>query len=225
MADDLSDLYAELRKLQSDVHRLQANTMLENAAVGRGGVRFHDGGGIKIDDGGYLRITGGGLLYVDGEWFLIGNGKIDGDVDMAGDLTATGRATLIGPVDVKGILSVLAGGKIKVGTGVTLEPGAGAGKVTVSGASGDMVIQNSRIEFPAGAKLQQNAQNFVGLFSDTSGSITVGDGRAEIGAGIYSMTITDDGHFFESLPPHSGEGLDWVGVNSSGKVHRVAGSA
>ena len=140
----------ELRDLLRRVRALEKATPLNNASIGRNGLRVHDGGVITIENGG-LKITGtaevigqligSGVLTWTGETNLEGPTEINGDTDINGDTTVTGPfhvqgdTDITGELDVSGVMTLLAnlivgaGGKIKVG-GMTLDPAvSGAGTV------------------------------------------------------------------------------------------------
>lgn len=115
MADDLSDLTAEVRALKSDVERLKAANPLESASVTKGRVRFI-GGTLRVDSGGRVEIVG--TLVVDGET------DITGETTLSGDLTvdSEGSINVAGPVPIR-----LGQANIGGGTQAAVTFGAGNG--------------------------------------------------------------------------------------------------
>ncbi len=171
MADDLSDLYKELRELKDQVRILSTTNPLESASITNGRLRII-GGTLRVDSGGSVVIVGTlaidgtttvtGTFTVSGPWNLSGNGTISGNVTatgtftqngpwnlngagtIAGDVTATGTMTQNGPWNLNGE-GIITGDVTQ--TGDTDQRGNvtvnGGGKITVQGGGGDVVLDSS----------------------------------------------------------------------------------
>lgn len=87
----------ELRDLFRRLRALETSSSLNNAAIGRGGIRVHSGGKIKIENGG-LEVTGSATIS--------GTLVASGDIDMSGSFTATGDVNLNGPTEITGVTTV-----------------------------------------------------------------------------------------------------------------------
>lgn len=153
MADDLSDVYAELRRLQERVRVLETANPLEASSITAGRVRFI-GGQLRVDSGGSVIIVGTlaidgtttvtGTFTVSGPWELEGDGTITGEVTISGDVTSTGTLTQNGPWSMNGPGNI-AGNVVQTGNtdqrgNVTVN---GGGKITVQGGGGDVVLDSS----------------------------------------------------------------------------------
>ena len=76
-AFDSGDVMRRITTLSDAVKFLQTVRSLESAAIGRGGLRVHDGGGIRVHDGGDVMLLGGGNLWVvDGGNAVIEEGNL-----------------------------------------------------------------------------------------------------------------------------------------------------
>lgn len=121
MADDLSSDRV-FRELMDRVRRLENTTMLQNAAVSEGRLRFI-GGLLLIDSGGRLEVVGtfdgNGDFTWSGPWAFTGDGGIAGDVDITGNATVKGA----GRIRVEGGDSpaTIEDGKVSFDTGGELE--------------------------------------------------------------------------------------------------------
>lgn len=153
MADDLSDVYAELRRLQERVRVLETANPLESSSVTNGQIRII-GGTIRVDGGGNLIVSGTmsvngtstvtGSFTVSGPWNLSGAGTISGNVTITGNVTATGTLTQNGPWNLNGT-GTIAGNVVQTGNtdqrgNVTVN---GGGKITVQGGGGNVVLDSS----------------------------------------------------------------------------------
>lgn len=103
-------LLEEMRRLKTRVAELETRNPLENASIGKGGLRVYDGGGIDIEDGGRFRVRhpddlGGddavyaGDIYDQDTGAYLGTGLMveqpDGtDILMARTDVATGGTTV-----------------------------------------------------------------------------------------------------------------------------------
>lgn len=163
MADDLSDVYAELRQLKDELRRLKNTQMLQNASVTEGRLRFI-GGLLLIDSGGTLTVigtmNGEGDFTWTGPWTLSGAGTISGDVDITGSLDVVGPWTLSGAGDITGDVELTGSMGVR-----------GGGDITVQGGGGDVVLSSSfsspRINI-GGAQIDGGAS-----FTFTAGGTTV----------------------------------------------------
>ena len=165
MADDLSDVYAELRQLKDDLRRLKNTQMLQNASVTEGRLRFI-GGLLLIDSGGTLTVigtmNGTGDFNWTGPWTLSGAGDITGDVEISGDVDLTGEMTVAGSQPIR--LTTEAGQAVMV---------AGAGRVR--GTSDGINVQSGTASlFAAGGVIQGAGATYGGYqIAATSGGVQV----------------------------------------------------
>lgn len=97
--------------------RREAVATIQNASIGRAGLRVYDGGSITIQGGGLFvtgtesvsgllsvsgRLLGSGELVWSGPWELSGAGDITGPVDIDGNTTINGTSKFVGPMTVNG---------------------------------------------------------------------------------------------------------------------------
>lgn len=219
---DLSDPWVAIRELQSEVRRLRSGIQLENSSITNGRMRFI-GGTLRIDSGGRVEIVGtleidgnttvSGTFDVDGPWSLDGNGTITGNVTSTGTFTQNGpwalngTGTIAGNVTQTGNLTVSGGGKINVGTNMTLTPGTDGGSVV----------------FGNGSKLSANASS-IGLTYGTS-TVRIGDSTAGLLAGSNSITVSGSGVQINlaAIPTESTSGLPsgTLSINGGGFLRRA----
>lgn len=177
MADNLKDVFAQIRKLQAAVKRLQNARPLENASVRNGRVRFI---------GGVLRLDTGALLDLIGQWRFRGNGAITGDVVAEGKWTQNGPWEFNGPgdiygnVDLRGTIRVLAGGKIQVGN-MVIDPNDGG-----------------RVTFPNGAVVQADENGGIQMRQGAN-KVFVGPGMVSMQHGARTFSITASAHLISGL--------------------------
>lgn len=123
--------------------RRQARATLQNASIGRAGIRVYDGGWIRIEDGG-LSVTGtqtvSGTLQGSGTFNWTGPMNLQGAQTITGPTTFTGQMTVNGPwkfvgngeitgnVSLTGDLNVTGSGRIKAGN-VTINPTSSGGVI------------------------------------------------------------------------------------------------
>lgn len=151
--DDLGDELAELRELKRRVDRLESGTMLENASITRGRVRFI-GGTLRVDSGGRVEIVG--TLDLEGPWTFSGDGDITGDVDLDGTMSVRNGEIVIdgaNPItlasDTSGGAAIMfdGGGSLASGgTSIVLRAGDGS-LVGLGGAS--ILLQADAIDVGA----------------------------------------------------------------------------
>src|SRR5699024_3356807 len=91
-AQSPGDVMRRLAELERAVDRLRNARVLENAAVGTGGLRVHSGGSVRIQDGGNLNVSGEADFSRDTS--IGGNLDVSANTTIGGDLDVTGSATL-----------------------------------------------------------------------------------------------------------------------------------
>lgn len=175
MVRDLGDPWVEIKRLQREVRALQKATPLANASVGGGRLRFYDGGELLIE-GGNLRVTG--AAYVDGTLEVSGILDGVGEFVWTGPWTLAGDGDISGNVDITGVLTLLS--ELIVQT---------AGKITINGADGPTVLQNSRLTLSNGSVLKSFGSGV---------SLTGGTSSVAVASGIASLMNTGSGQGFES---------------------------
>ena len=127
----MADLVRTIRRV--------AKATIQNASIGRAGIRVYDGGWIRIEDGGlsvtgtadvsgYLNITG--TLTGSGSFEWSGPMEITGATTITGPLTVEGSWDLNGDGEIRGNVTVLSGGRIKVGN-IVLDPSTNGGQIKV----------------------------------------------------------------------------------------------
>lgn len=90
-------------------------------------------------------LDGDGTLDWEGPWWLRGDGEVIGRLLVRGLWELIGNGEITGDVDISGILRLLSdlivegGGRIRVGTALTLDPSENGGSI-LFGASGDGLI-------------------------------------------------------------------------------------
>ncbi|MGX9349162.1 hypothetical protein [Microbacterium sp. KNMS] len=79
MVDDLSDVYAEIRRLKQELRRARTPIRMEDSSISEGQFRVADGATFHIDEG--------GTVDVDGGLNVRGNGRVE--LSQGGKITAT----------------------------------------------------------------------------------------------------------------------------------------
>lgn len=201
---DLSDAFAEIRKLKDEVRALKTPIALENSSITDGRMRFI-GGLLRVDSGGrveivgYLQVEGTtnivGPVTISGNLNVTGTSKFTGPLSIEGATTVTGDLKVNGPwalngngditgdVDVTGDLEVLGGGRIKVGN-VIITPGSG-GKVTVGTGAAQVVLDGATGRIKAGSLTIDPTRgggavrfdNGAEIFSATGGQVELVSGN------------------------------------------------
>lgn len=210
-------LRQEINELKRQIRQLGTAT-IQNSSIGRAGIRVYDGGVITIENGG-LRVIG--WIDVDGEIRVAGTLRGTGELVWTGKITASGQTDLTGPTKVTGAftvdgltkllktLTVEGGGKIQVGTAMTLDP-------TVS--SGAIVFGNGSQIFTNSSTIQVYKGNGVVQISDSEaklqfgGAAVVVDGNGVRMSGLPVMSRT-------SIAGNPPVGCIWS--NPSGQLYRV----
>lgn len=89
--------------------RLETNTMLASASVGRGRLRFYDGSVLLIENGA-LNVTGtatiAGTLEVTGTTNLVGTTNISGPLNVTGVTSISGELGVTGPTNLDGVTTI-----------------------------------------------------------------------------------------------------------------------
>lgn len=121
--------------------RRQARATLQNASIGRAGIRVYDGGWIRIEDGG-LSVTGTqtvtGRLEGSGTFDWSGPMDITGDQNVNGDVTFSGQVTVNGPWDLNGNGDIA--GNVSLTGDMAVKSG---GEIRVQGGGGDVVLSST----------------------------------------------------------------------------------
>lgn len=136
----------------ADLKRVQRNqgvATLQNAAIGRAGLRVYDGGWVRIENGG-LSVTGTasvtGVLTGSGtfDWSgpsilrgsvnVTGNMYTSGELGISGPLAVGGSTTLNGPVTMNNTLTLGASGQITAGSVVINRFGSYGGQIVSTGS-------------------------------------------------------------------------------------------
>lgn len=156
MTDDLSDLYAELRRLRKDVDRLQTATPLQNSSVGRGRLRFFNNSQLLIQDSN-LDVTGTATII--GTLRTVGRIILEG----LGILTVNGLIELLGRMRVNGGggITVEGGGDIVVDGGMikAADVEIRDGKVYIASMVLDPAVGGGALTFPNGSRLEADGSN------------------------------------------------------------------
>lgn len=155
MSRNLGDPWDEIERLTARIRALEKATMLANASVGGGRLRFYDGGELLIE-GGNLRVTGtgsvsgtfnvSGTLNVTGTTNLDGPVIIDGNTTVNGSLGITGPTTITGNTAISGTLAV--NGATTLNNDLTLGSGrivAGPLRIDKLGAAGGRVASTGQL--------------------------------------------------------------------------------
>lgn len=180
-----------------------ATQTIQNAAIGRAGIRVYDGGWIRIEGGG-LHVTGAadvsgilngtGDLIWSGPWHMIGDGIVDGTFTQNGMWGLNGTGTINGNYEqngdatVKGDINVESGGRIVVGPIVIDRNGAYGGRIAAT-----TLLLDAGSVLGAGTITAQSGLNATsGGVTAVTGNIVAasGDISAPLGhIGAYSMDV------------------------------------
>lgn len=179
-------LNQEIQQLWRELRRV-AKATLQNASIGRAGIRVYDGGWIVIENGGLEveglarvigELEGSGTLDWWGPWFLRGTGTIAGDQNVTGDTTYTGEVTIngawkfVGPgeitgnVDLKGILNLLKDLLVKAGGRIVIE---GADQIVLEQSGGVARMRMGASEIRGGDGLGLYPNNGPSIISTSAG--------------------------------------------------------
>lgn len=213
MGVDHPGLSMSMGDLIRTVRRIARQT-IQNASIGRAGIRVYDGGRILFEQGGGVEIRDDGFIIIDGDLTGNGNlnwtgfwrfisaagGEIDGDVALKGNFDLTGKLTSAG--------IRIEGGKIYAGTGTK--------QVVIDGTTGRVTI--------GGMKIDPNDHD--GMITLPNGGQVLAEGNAtEVwspGPVRRGISLRPDSiHVFGANVATSTAGLDWLAVNAGGELFTV----
>lgn len=193
MLRNLRDAWSWIEKLIRRIERLESGAFLENSSITGGRLRLI-GGLLLIDSGGTLQVVGN--LNGDGTFAWTGSAAFNGPLVLTGDTDITGSLDVDGPTNVNGPWKLVGNGDIAGNVGITgiltlLSELVvkSAGKITVEGADGPTVLQNSRLKLSNGAELKANGSG-VALIGGTA--------SASVSPGIARLMNNGSGKGFES---------------------------
>lgn len=136
-------LRQEIQALWRALRRV-GKAALQNAAIGRAGIRVYEGGSIRFEDGGGIVIVGSGYITIDGNLTGAGSFEWSGPWDLSGTGTITGNVTSTGTFTQNGPWNLNGLGKIAGNTNLTGNMTvASGGKITVQGAGGNVVLDST----------------------------------------------------------------------------------
>ncbi len=180
MGVDHPGLPFSMQDLIRTVRRIARQT-IQNASIGRAGIRVYDGGWIRIEDGG-LQVTGTasvsgtltgsgtfdwtgpmnlkGAQNVTGPTTFVGKVDITGPLDVLGTWKLTGNGEIIGDVDLKGILRLLSDLLVKAGGRIVIE---GADQIVLEQSGGVARMRMGASEIRGG--------DGIGLYPNSGPSI------------------------------------------------------
>lgn len=190
-------------ELMRQVRQLAVAT-IQNAAIGRAGIRVYDGGWIRIEGGG-LSVTGtetvSGTLTVTGTFN--GNGTIDwtgptilrGTVNVTGNMATSGSLTVAGPMSVSDTLNVTGnsafGGTLSILGATTLNNDltVGTGRIVVGPLILDKAGGYGARVYSSGTLLLDGGTNVVvgAPLQATGGIGSIGDITA-----VGNLSVTGD---------------------------------
>lgn len=148
----MADLVRTIRRV--------AKATIQNASIGRAGIRVYDGGWIRIEDGGLVvtgtarvtgRLEGSGTFDWTGPMNLKGAQTITGPTTFTGQMTVNGPWKMVGNGEITGNVAVKSGGSITIqgaGGNVTLSSTYNAPRINLGGAQID---GGTSFTFTAGA--------------------------------------------------------------------------
>jgi len=142
-----------------------ARQTIQNASIGRAGIRVYDGGWIRIEDGG-LQVTGTasvsgrlegsgtfdwtgpmnlqGAQSITGPTTFTGKMTVNGAWDINGNGTIDGSVNITGPLDVLGAWDLTGNGDIAGNVNLTGSMSVkSGGSITVQGGGGNVVLSST----------------------------------------------------------------------------------
>lgn len=160
-------LRQEIQKLWRELRRV-AKATLQNASIGRAGIRFYDAGSATFEGGGGVRILGGGFIDGSGTFDWTGPMNLQGAQTITGPTTFTGQMTVNGPWDLNGngdiTGDVAISGDLTLNSDLTLGTGrivAGPVRIDKLGpaagrivSTGQMVVDGASIYLGASTSVQ-----------------------------------------------------------------------
>ncbi|MGO3763472.1 hypothetical protein [Glutamicibacter arilaitensis] len=197
---NIADIFRRLK-------RLETNTMLASASVGRGRLRFYDGSVLLIENGalnvtgtatisGVLDVSGitnlKGQVSVTGPMEISGTTNITGNTNIMGELNVTGPTTLDGITDIGGDTTITGllditgdttvSGNFEIVDGGLFKSGVTTIEPTGKATFGDFIIDpssNKLIQSPAGW-LFTSGPDSIGLASSLTSSLNLNATYAEL---------------------------------------------
>lgn len=204
MGVDHPGLGMTMGELVRTIRRIARQT-IQNASIGRAGIRVYDGGWIRIEDGG-LQVTGtasvSGTLTGSGTFDWTGPMNLKGAQSITGPTTFTGQMTvngpwalkgngtidgtvgITGPLNVLGVWNLTGNGEIKGNVSLTGELTAGNVKISPSTAGG-------QIGFGSGRQINAGS-GFLGIY-DGSRFIVFNSSGVAIHGGGATITVSANG--------------------------------
>lgn len=188
----------EMADLLRRVRDLERASPLNNASIGRNGLRVHSGGVITIQNGGLSvtgtaevigKLIGSGTLTWTGPVSFEGTTNLDGPTKVVGRMDVTGPMFVSGDTDINGSLditgntrlygdmAVQAAGKISVGNMRIGEGTHGSGK---------------GVSFTNGGALSANGTS-VEVYAATGGFLGVGTGSCSLSHNGSQVKVDGNG--------------------------------
>jgi cytoskeletal protein CcmA (bactofilin family) len=205
----LADLFARVSRLEKAVPLANASVGGGRLRFYDGGQLLVENGGLSVTGtatisgvlqaDGTINLTGtvtiSGPLTVTGDTKLNGPTHINGATDITGNTTVTGDFNVNGPMKTTGTLSVegvttlktdlnvTTGGKVNVGSSMTLNPSTDGGSATFSNgaklSSGTGAITMYGV---GGTSTVTAASTSAGVTSGTSSAVMFNDGTWKVGS-------------------------------------------
>ncbi len=237
-----------VRDLLRRVYRLERQAAVNHSAIGREGLEVYDGGWIRILNGGLEVI---GSATITGTLNASGINNFDGTNNLSGDNNLTGPTTVAGDFEIIagglfkagetvinpdgsaqfGALGIGANGKLTAGL-FKLNPDGSAEFGTLGIASDGTLTVRNDINVEAGGKIRAGNLEIEpangGQINFTGGSLSAGQFGAllnnstavELQAPTVKLNTSNVN--INSLPSKPASELTPVGIDSAGRLHRIA---
>ncbi|MFF2245150.1 hypothetical protein ACFVTM_13330 [Arthrobacter sp. NPDC058130] len=205
-----------LSGLVGQVRAAGLNSPMNNSGIGEGGIEVYEQGTINVSDGNLIvngtatidgvlnadgTVTLSGTITISGPLTISGDTDITGDLDVDGPMTTTGTLSVEGVTTLKNDLDVTTGGKIKVGSSMTLTPSTDGGAATFSnGAKLSSTTGAIQMAGTGGTSTVTAAATSAGVTSGSSTLVVFNDGTWKLGtttaniesfaAGVVDVTGT-----------------------------------
>lgn len=170
---NIADIFRRLK-------RLETNTMLASASVGRGRLRFYDGSTLLIENGA-LNVTGtatiAGVLDVTGTTNLAGTTNISGPLNVTGVTTISGQLGVTGPTNLDGVTT------INGDTTIT-------GQLDVTGPTNIDGVLTINGDTSITGLLEITGDSTISGTLDIKGNTTVASDFEIIGGGLFKSGVT-----------------------------------
>ncbi|ALG29713.1 hypothetical protein AOZ07_12465 [Glutamicibacter halophytocola] len=221
---------------------------MAHSAIGREGLEVYDGGWIRILNGG-LQVIGtatiSGTLDVTGTTNLKGQTSVTGPMEISGTTNITGNTNILGELNVTGPTTL--DGVLDIGGDTTITgtlsvdgPTTISGKLDVTGAmstkgtlsvEGVTTLKND-LNVTTGGKIKAGNLEIEpangGQINFTGGSLSAGQFGAllnnttavELQAPTVKLNTSNVN--INSLPTKPASELTPVGIDSAGRLHRIA---